>query len=355
MENIRVFGKSKKGEAHHKKLNQDAIYFNQKDDYIIAVICDGVSKCSNSNIGSNLACEILREYLIHNFDNIIQNRDYFKKEILSIIQNEFQKEAEKKNIDVFSLGTTLGFVVIKNNIFVCGQIGDGMIGCFCKDKYGIKLLPSRNSELLNSTTYTVFDDEKYFEIMQGSFKDIDAFLLATDGLNNIIYKENSNYLTKESLCLLEDKKFKIIRNIYRFSRKSDDDISFISIVKQNAKFHTITMSDKWICQCKNAYPFGQSYCPRCKKRCEDLYYNKSFFEIKDKYVFFGYLQKYINGNSKKIYGVKIKNNMLFYNYINWLFRLDKKYLSNLNKKEFVIKGYISHYIMKFKKKKFSAK
>ncbi len=347
MKNTDIFGFTKKGKGHKFKKNQDYILYDQSKNIVVAVICDGVSSCQKSDIGAKKVAYIVKKFLIKNFDIMYNDLDQGKEKLLKEINNKMTNFAKEKNIDKAELSTTLGFTIIKNNDYICGQIGDGIIGTFPKKGYGIKILPTHQSTLKNSRTYTIFNDSQYFEICQGKYSDVDGFLLTTDGLNNIIYYEDSAYLKTSSKCLMKKNHFKILKVLNQYSKKTADDISFISITKENAKYKTIEMTNKWLCKCRRYNFFEDIKCRYCGTMYYDLFIDKDFFQIIDKYCFSHSLIEYVNGKCNEIDFVNIKHENVFYDYINQIYMIDKEdfnnklqnilYVINIDHQDFILK------------------
>lgn len=316
MENTKIYGFSKRGRGHKGKKNQDYIIYKDLGEMIIAVVCDGVSSSKYSDVGAQKTAKITEKFLKENFEIFYLNYQIQKENLLKEIHYEIEKIAEKHKINLHEFSSTLGFVAIKDNKYICGQLGDGIIGIYPKNSDGKKFLPSKESDLMNSKTYTIFNNSKYFEICTGTYDDIDGFLLATDGLNNIIYYENSKYLARESKYLMSNKKFYIKKALFKYSRKTMDDISFIAITKKNRIYKTISMTDKWYCPCGHHNLFEEIVCPYCKRKYTNLYGENELFHIEDKNVFFYTLEQYMVGNVSKLEMVKYKNENEFYKFID---------------------------------------
>lgn len=327
---LEPIGGTRKGKAHKKTVNQDYYKMYKKDDLCIAVVCDGVSSCKHSDIGSKVACNVTLAILEKNFDILFNDPIGHRYHILDSIKQNI----EKTQFSIEECATTLSFVAIKDNRYLCGQLGDGIIGCFYRNQVGYKLLPSQKSILENSKTYSIINDSSYLEIKKGYTDEIDAFLLVTDGLLDIVYREDSKYLLQESKNLFNC----IFKSLRKYARISSDDITYVALKRENVKLRTKKTLNQWICPCGQYNNFGQTVCPKCQKKYTELYKNPELFEIVDKYLFFASLKIFLQeGNIHKLIGIKYIDVKGSEEYFIKLFKLNNKKEKNEKSKIYKVK------------------
>ena len=191
-----------RGSSHLKsgKPCQDNFYSASKKKTIVVALGDGAGSCSQSEIGSELCTKYITEFLLINF-NEIYNKD--KKEIAKVLVSQLQEElnlkAEELNISIKDLSSTLLFVAVKNNKFIAGHIGDGLIGTFHESGAKVFSRPE-NGEHGNET---FFISQKialnHFRVYKGNLKSIKGFILMSDGSYDNLYNKKTNKLTQANL------------------------------------------------------------------------------------------------------------------------------------------------------------
>ena len=83
------------------------------------------------------------------------------------------------------LGTTLLFVAVKDNAYLAGHIGDGLI--LCREDGAFRLLSVPENGELSYQTYLLPGDEcGHFRFSRGAASSGMSFLLATDGVSTFL-------------------------------------------------------------------------------------------------------------------------------------------------------------------------
>lgn len=156
-------------------------------------LADGAGSYKLSDIGAEIVTKEILAYLKSNFSNLLQVKNTSKK-IIKNIEEKLAIEAKNREIDIKELSSTLLFVVIKNDKFIVGHIGDGVIGVLNKDNKITVLSHPDNGEYSNSTFFTTTDSyPDRLRIIKGNIVDSTGFILMSDGSDESLY----DYKTKE--------------------------------------------------------------------------------------------------------------------------------------------------------------
>jgi len=157
-------------------------------------LADGAGSYKLSDIGAEIVTKEILTYLKSNFSNLLQMKNTSKK-IIKNIEEKLAKEANNREIDFKELSSTLLFVVIKNDKFIVGHIGDGVIGVLDKDNNITVLSHPDNGEYSNSTFFTTTDSyPDRLRIIKGNIVDSIGFILMSDGSDESLYDSRTKEL-----------------------------------------------------------------------------------------------------------------------------------------------------------------
>ena len=210
---------------------------NQNSFYGLS-LADGAGSCKYSDIGAELITKKILQYIKINFDNLFKNEN-IRLTLLNYIENKLQKRATD-NISFKDLSSTLLFIAIKNNQFIIGHIGDGVIGML-DNKNNLKTISRPdNGEFSNSTFFTT--STKYKErlrILKGTLKSANGFILMSDGAEDSLYdkkKESLSNTNKIIINWLENNSEKevekaLYNNLEQIISKQTSDDCSIGIMK----------------------------------------------------------------------------------------------------------------------------
>jgi len=212
MNKYRFCGVSQMGKSHEtsETVNQDAYYFLDKTEYIIAAVADGLGSSKRSDIASKIAVKGAVEHCAGLISTKTQDKD-----ILKIITDAFDKvnfeikQTAGEHLDDYD--TTLTLAVFMHHSVFFGHVGDsGVIALRCDGKFEEVTVPQLGSGYgkerpvfpLASKSHWVFGKYKH---------KTKAIFLMTDGmLNKVIppmldkqvYKLDHEYLfyIYDNLC-----------------------------------------------------------------------------------------------------------------------------------------------------------
>jgi serine/threonine protein phosphatase PrpC len=165
-------------------------------------LADGAGSCQYSDIGAEHITKKILYFLKSKFSYITRYRNPIPS-ILKFIEKELTELANSKKIDFKELSSTLLFVVIKNDKFVIGHIGDGIIGVLNKDN-SIKVVSyPENGEYSNSTFFTTsIKHKRRLRILKGTIKNAKGFILMSDGTEESLFDKKNNSLLKTNVEII---------------------------------------------------------------------------------------------------------------------------------------------------------
>ncbi len=146
--------------------------------------------------------------------------------------------AKNKNSTPNEFSSTLLFVSIKKNKFICGHLGDGVIAYVYKDKLQVLSIPE-SGEFANETYFvTSFNYVEKFKLIKGYVDAIDAFVLMSDGTSNSLYDKRKstvspvvsnilNWLDHYTIAEVNDALKTNFETVIRAKTRDDCSIAFV--------------------------------------------------------------------------------------------------------------------------------
>ncbi len=209
----------------HRKENQDRIEVpSEKNELKLFIIADGMGGANAGGVASQMAIEYVKNVI---YDEI-ENTQYDREKIEALLRkaiidaNNYVYNKAKTNPEYEGMGTTISVaLVIRNKIYI-GHIGDSRI--YRIRKHIMRQLTKDHSyvqELLNSKTITKEEAENHPQknillkvlgcepdvepdIMVKGFVKDDILLLCSDGLTNMLSKDEIYNMVSEGKSDLKD-------------------------------------------------------------------------------------------------------------------------------------------------------
>jgi len=211
---------------------------NQNSFYGLS-LADGAGSCKHSDIGAELMTKKILYYIKENFYSLFNDED-IRMTLINYIEDELKKRTTT-SISFKDLSSTLLFVAIKNNKFIIGHIGDGVIGMI-DNKNNLKTISKPdNGEFSNSTFFTT--SVRYKErlrILKGTLKNANGFILMSDGSEDSLYDKKKEILSDTNKIIInwleDNSEKKVEKALYNnlakiISKQTNDDCS-IGIMKR---------------------------------------------------------------------------------------------------------------------------
>ena len=157
-------------------------------------LADGAGSYKFSDVGAELVTKEILLYLKSNFSTLLRLKITSSK-IVKYIEEKLAIEAKRREVNIKDLSSTLLFVAIKNDKFIAGHIGDGVIGVLDKDNKVSVLSHPNNGEYSNSTFFTTTNTySDRLKIIIGSIVDSTGFILMSDGTGESLYDSKTKEL-----------------------------------------------------------------------------------------------------------------------------------------------------------------
>ena len=216
---IQAYAKSDIGKV--RENNQDYYYISEPlDDVQLYIIADGMGGYNGGEIASSLAVTSAKSYIENNFKQTDKDKESIIQLVASSLEyaNMVVYEKSKEDKELEGMGTTLDICLIYNNRMYIGHVGDSRIYRIRKDfirkltqdhSYVQKLVkdgtitqeeanhhPQKNM-LMKALGCNAFVEP---DVMIKGFQKDDIILMTTDGVTNLVSKENLfNTVKKENL------------------------------------------------------------------------------------------------------------------------------------------------------------
>ena len=153
------------------------------------VLADGAGSASLSELGAELTCKSVLRTFHRDFEELFDmDPSLAKTKIIHSIRTRLGIKAKKFNQKKEELASTLLFVSIKNNKYIAGHIGDGIIGIIDEKGDAIVLSEPENGEFANTTYFTTSENYKYhLRLYRGEIDNYNSFFLMSDGAAECLY------------------------------------------------------------------------------------------------------------------------------------------------------------------------
>ena len=171
---------------------QDASDVSWDKGIAAIVVSDGAGSARHSEYGSagavKVATQVLQETAPWTDPADVQKR------ILTACRAELSKRADGLGCPIDELAATLAFVAIAKDVFIAGNIGDGVVSAFCGEKSEVLLEPARG-EFANETVFlTSSRASKYLRIVKKPQDNYDGFSVMSDGAADSLYQRRCGSL-----------------------------------------------------------------------------------------------------------------------------------------------------------------
>lgn len=220
---MQYYGKTDIG--MHRKENQDRIEVpNDKNKLKLFIVADGMGGANAGGVASQMAIEYVKNSIMVGIEETEYEREKIEELLRKAIvdANKYVYNKSKANSEYTGMGTTISVaLVVKNKVYI-GHIGDSRI--YRIRKHIMRQLTKDHSyvqELLRNKTITKEEAENHPQknillkvlgcepeiepdIMVKGFVKDDVLLLCSDGLTNMIDKDDIHEMISESKHNLKD-------------------------------------------------------------------------------------------------------------------------------------------------------
>lgn len=188
---------------------QDRTFYKEANGVKIIALADGAGSKSKSEIGASLVCEKVCELFSSRFTDYLlyfeeeklsqakhkKNTYALSKEIITYLVSELKSKALELNIAVEELSSTLLFFAIKDNHYIMGHIGDGVIAGLYNENnaYRVRVISEPENGERSNITFFVPDTNavEHLHLQAGNVENLRGVLLTSDGAGTVLFNGNA--------------------------------------------------------------------------------------------------------------------------------------------------------------------
>jgi hypothetical protein len=213
---------------------QDRTFYAEANGVKAVALADGAGSKSKSEIGAEIVCKKICDLLSEKFIDYLlcfeeektnqakhkKNMAGLSKVIVTALMTTLKAKALELNISVEELSSTLLFFAIKDNHYIMGHIGDGVIaGVYNENNaYRVKVISEPENGERSNITFFIPDTNaaEHLHLQAGSIDNLKGVLLTSDGAGTVLFNGSA----------VDDNVYKLFSNFQ--NRKPDDYEEIIS-------------------------------------------------------------------------------------------------------------------------------
>ena len=175
---------------------QDKVFSLKAKGVQAAALADGAGSAVYSHFGAEIVAEETCRLLTECFEAFYNEDNVGKvgQELLHHLREKLELRAEELEGSMRDLASTLLFVAVAKDRYILGHLGDGVIGYMKNGDLKVASYPD-NGEFANETTFVTSSDAlQALRLMKGELKDIQGFVLMSDGTEAGLYDKRRKEL-----------------------------------------------------------------------------------------------------------------------------------------------------------------
>ncbi|MCQ9281104.1 protein phosphatase 2C domain-containing protein [Priestia aryabhattai] len=244
----------------HGKANipcQDHALHRMSDGVHVIVLADGAGSCKLSHIGAETISTNISAFLCNSFDELYmeESTEEIAQKLKVITDQALEELAVKhqEHREVFS--STLLFVAVKEQKFLAGHVGDGIIGQYSEGTVSVLSHPE-NGKFANETYFVTAENLiEHFRIYKGDVNEKSGFVLMSDGASASFYLQKDRQLDPTNIEIifehmqdenLDTFKSDLIQLLTFLKENTDDDCS-IALLKATGLTEELNLSAETPC------------------------------------------------------------------------------------------------------------
>lgn len=184
---------------------QDRTYYLEGKGVKVAALSDGAGSKVKSHLGAELVTKLTCELLVEKFTDFLLLFEYeetdkerhnhnmlvLKETIINHLVEALKTLALKEEVNIKELSSTLLFFAMKDDHYIVGHIGDGVIATIKSENdmpFASIISEPENAEAAN-ITYFVPDSNavEHLRLSHGSTKNLRFVLLSSDGASDLVF------------------------------------------------------------------------------------------------------------------------------------------------------------------------
>ncbi len=184
---------------------QDKTKMIFENDTNVIALADGAGFARLSHYGAACVVDSMTRLFANSFDEMFLEDDVkkVKLQIMEKLMSQLESKAKELDCRIEDLASTMLMVAVKNDRFIMGHIGDGVIGYL--DGKTLKVASSpNNGEFANETFFVTSNNAiGKMKIFKGEINEIAGFILMSDGTENSLYNKQRKSLSPAIIKLLK--------------------------------------------------------------------------------------------------------------------------------------------------------
>lgn len=187
---------------------QDRTFYLEENGVKVMSLADGAGSQPNSQIGAEIACKTICQLLADNFVEYLMYFEYEKEDpskhflnmkklsklITSHVVSKLKEKAVLMNVPLKELSSTLLFFAIKDNRYIYGHIGDGVICGLYNDNNGqrLKLISDAENGAAANITFFITDPDAadHLRLGFGRIENLAGVIMSSDGAADVLFSKN---------------------------------------------------------------------------------------------------------------------------------------------------------------------
>lgn len=155
-------------------------------------LADGTGSASHSEIGARIAVDAVLQLLLQEFDTLASgDAETSRSRVIDEVTSAQRRHVDER-VAFEDLACTLLFVAVRENTFMAGHLGDGVITYARNDSALVLSRPQRGEHANETTFVTSRNARSSLALFRGSLEEISAFGLMSDGSAESLYLRVAN-------------------------------------------------------------------------------------------------------------------------------------------------------------------
>ena len=187
---------------------QDRTFSMENNGVRVVALADGAGSQEKSEIGAELVCKEICTIMAEHFNEYLlmfeyektnikihhKKMDILRKDLIGKLSSVLKSKALELNIPIKTLGSTLLFFAIKDNFYIMGHIGDGVIAGLYNEnnRPNIRVISEPENGAASNITFFVTDSDSYdhLRLSAGKIENLTGVIMTSDGAGDILFNSN---------------------------------------------------------------------------------------------------------------------------------------------------------------------
>lgn len=216
--------------TYHKNLeaeNQDAVSFEQNENFAVIALADGASDCSEAKQGAETACQAAANLLLKKGEYFFScGKSEIAELVLGHVLYELKASAEKAGQALEAYSSTLACAAFdrKNKKLLLLNLGDSLLLGVRDGNCRVLSMPADTAEGCCMTTTKGAEEKIFVEIYEHA--QMDSVIIFSNGAWRALFERNR--LSPMPEYFIASGRYERLRR-YLEGKNSPDDCSFVSM------------------------------------------------------------------------------------------------------------------------------